>query len=67
MPLGVFLALLVVDSLLLDAGILPKDMLGFACEEVGKRISIFKNIGGKVIMAGGVGEGALYQWDTHLY
>lgn len=60
MPLGVFLLLLVVDALLLNRHILPQDMLGaasimvlfgFACEEVGKRIPILKNVGGKVIMA----------------
>jgi CCS family citrate carrier protein len=60
MPLGVFLSLLVVDALLLIRHILPTDMLGagsimvlfgFACEELGKRIPILKNVGGKVIMA----------------
>lgn len=60
MPLGVFLSLLIVDLLLMQRNILPKDMLGagsimvvfgFACEEIGKRIPILKNVGGKVIMA----------------
>lgn len=60
MPLGVFLSLLIVDLLLMQRNILPNDMLGagsimvvfgFACEEIGKRIPILKNVGGKVIMA----------------
>ncbi|WP_234117437.1 2-hydroxycarboxylate transporter family protein [Clostridium hydrogenum] len=60
MPLGVFLLLLIVDSLLIQKKILPTDMIGagsimvlfgFACEEIGKRIPILKNVGGKAIMA----------------
>lgn len=60
MPLGVYLALLVVVFALLNRHILPKDMLGaaavmvlygFSCEEIGKRLPIIKHIGGKVIMA----------------
>ncbi|WP_341473304.1 2-hydroxycarboxylate transporter family protein [Clostridium estertheticum] len=60
MPLGVYLALLIVVFALLAKGILPNDMLGasaimvlygFTCAEIGERLPIIKNIGGKVIFA----------------
>ena len=60
MPLGVYLLLLIVVTALLQKQIFPKDMIsaaaimvlyGYGCAEIGQRIPIFKNIGGKVIMA----------------
>ena len=60
MPLGVYGILLIIVAGLLQKQILPKDMLGaaavmvlygYGCAEIGQRIPIFKNIGGKVIMA----------------
>lgn len=60
MPLGVYLFLLVVVTGLLQRQIYPKDMIasaaimvlyGYGCAEIGQRIPVFKNIGGKVIMA----------------
>ncbi|HEY8804294.1 MAG TPA: 2-hydroxycarboxylate transporter family protein [Clostridium sp.] len=60
MPIGVYLALLIVVFALLARGILPNDMLGasaimvlygFTCAEIGERLPIIKNVGGKVIMA----------------
>lgn len=60
MPLGVYLALLIVVFALLARGIMPNDMLGasaimvlygFTCAEIGKRLPIIKNVGGTVIMA----------------
>ena len=60
MPLGVYMALLIVVFALLARGILPNDMLGasaimvlygFTCAEIGKRLPIIKHVGGTVIMA----------------
>lgn len=60
MPLGIYLALLVVVFALISKNILPSDMIGataimvlygFTCAEIGKRLPIIKNVGGTVIMA----------------
>ncbi len=60
MPLGVYAILLIIVTGLLQKQIFPKDMIasaaimvlyGYGCAEIGQRIPIFKNIGGKVIMA----------------
>ncbi|MPQ45017.1 2-hydroxycarboxylate transporter family protein [Clostridium tarantellae] len=59
-PLGIYIPLLLVVIALLAEGKYPKDMLGagaimilygFTCSEIGQRIPILKDIGGKVIFA----------------
>ncbi|MDS0526487.1 2-hydroxycarboxylate transporter family protein [Clostridium sp. SHJSY1] len=60
MPLGVYLLLLVIVTGLLQKQIYPNDMIGsvaimvlygYGCAEIGQRIPLLKNVGGKVIMA----------------
>lgn len=60
MPLGVYLLVMIIVAGLLQKQIFPNDMIGsvaimvlygYGCAEIGQRIPILKDVGGKVIMA----------------
>ena len=60
LPLGVYLFLLLTVFLVLNRGLMTKDILGgmalmslygYTCAEIGKRIPLLKYVGGTVIMA----------------